>query len=221
LRNRMLPFSLLVNHHANQCPKIERIMPSALLELMVINFSLNYVSLLLLSYRWYAWWESSQYFVADVASSKPPFVMVSPLPWRVHDFIQDKYLLTITMWIVHKLISHSKSYVWIVQTSTDYVWVFLLSWQYSRVTITKYLFADPATPKCNWSPSHRPCNYSGYWGSDYLCRCSFVPTYQVIKYSCSCSFASLHWQQCRMLWFVGGGCQAIMLCGFLEWTMLA
>lgn len=26
---------------------------------------------------WYAWWESSQYFEADAASSKPPFVIVS------------------------------------------------------------------------------------------------------------------------------------------------
>nr|CAB3494245.1 unnamed protein product [Digitaria exilis] len=26
---------------------------------------------------WYAWWESSRYFEADAASSKPPFVIVS------------------------------------------------------------------------------------------------------------------------------------------------
>ncbi|VAH05050.1 unnamed protein product [Triticum turgidum subsp. durum] len=30
--------------------------------------------------RWYPWWESSQYFVADAASSKPPFVIVLPPP---------------------------------------------------------------------------------------------------------------------------------------------
>ncbi|XP_044401811.1 valine--tRNA ligase, mitochondrial 1 isoform X1 [Triticum aestivum] len=29
---------------------------------------------------WYPWWESSQYFVADAASSKPPFVIVLPPP---------------------------------------------------------------------------------------------------------------------------------------------
>lgn len=34
------------------------------------------------------------------------------------------------------------------------------------MTRTKYLFAGPATPKCDRSPSHRPRNYSGNWGSD-------------------------------------------------------
>ncbi|KAG2537115.1 hypothetical protein PVAP13_9NG250300 [Panicum virgatum] len=29
---------------------------------------------------WYAWWESSRYFEADAASSKPPFVIVQPPP---------------------------------------------------------------------------------------------------------------------------------------------
>ncbi|KAM3408927.1 hypothetical protein ACQJBY_001768 [Aegilops geniculata] len=29
---------------------------------------------------WYPWWESSQYFVADATSSKPPFVIVLPPP---------------------------------------------------------------------------------------------------------------------------------------------
>ena len=31
----------------------------------------------ILSCSWYAWWESSPYFEADAASSKPPFVIVS------------------------------------------------------------------------------------------------------------------------------------------------
>ncbi|XP_052134317.1 valine--tRNA ligase, mitochondrial 1-like [Oryza glaberrima] len=29
---------------------------------------------------WYSWWESSQYFVADATSSKPPFVIILPPP---------------------------------------------------------------------------------------------------------------------------------------------
>lgn len=29
---------------------------------------------------WYAWWESSRYFEADAASSKPRFVIVLPPP---------------------------------------------------------------------------------------------------------------------------------------------
>lgn len=45
------------------------------------RFHISYFLIILFmwSLRWYAWWEKSDFFIADASSTKPPFVIVSVL----------------------------------------------------------------------------------------------------------------------------------------------
>jgi hypothetical protein len=50
-------------------------MPQKLSEYTHLKFLTISILFLLLLCRWYIWWESSKYFVADTASSKPLFII--------------------------------------------------------------------------------------------------------------------------------------------------